>query len=125
MIAFVKRLWAAAPVATAVLALALAFGAFFAVRMVAFWIYWHDPEHRHQQIEPWMTPRFISHSWQLPRELVLEAIGAPPRPDHLMNLEEIAQAQGVPPEELVARLEAAIAAFRADQAPPAAGEARP
>jgi hypothetical protein len=109
VIAFVKRLWAAAPVATVILLLALAFGGFFAARTVAFWVYWNDPAHRSQAVAAWMTPGYVAHSWQVPRELVLEAIDAPRNPEGPMSLE----------------IEAAIADFRAGAAPPPAGEARP
>lgn len=118
MIGFVKRLWAAAPIATVVLALALLFGAFFTARTVAFWVYWHDPAHRQQAVAAWMTPGFVAHSWHVPREVVLEAIDAPPSPGHPMSLEELAAQRGVPVSTLVDEINAAIAAFNAAHRPP-------
>lgn len=113
MIRFVKRLWKAAPVAIVILALALAAGGFVAVRTAAFWIYWSDPAHREQAIEGWMTPGYIAHSWQVPREVVLEALDAPvPGPNGPMTLQELAASNGVTVEELIAAAEAAIAEFQ-------------
>ena len=80
MIAHVKRLWAAAPIATLVLALALAAAGLFAVRGVAFWVYWSNPARHEQAIAPWMTPGYIAHSWQVPRDVVIDAVQAPVPP---------------------------------------------
>lgn len=116
MIGFVRRLWAAAPLATLVLAVALAASAFFGTRAVMFSIYWKDPAHREQQIASWMTPGYIAHSWQVPREVVLDALDAPvPPPRGPMNLEELAALNGVSVETLITETETAIAVFRAGQ----------
>ncbi|GKY87600.1 hypothetical protein [Sinisalibacter aestuarii] len=115
MLAFVKRLWNAAPVATLLLAAALVACAYFGTRAVVFSLYWHDPAHREQEIAAWMTPGYIAHSWRVPREVVLGALGAPvPPPDGPMNLEDLAAYRGMSVEALIAEAEAAIAAFRAD-----------
>lgn len=114
MIGFVKRLWAAAPVATLVLAAALATTAFFGVRAAKFGVYWRDPAHREQPIAGWMTPGYIAHSWAVPREVVLEALDAPvPPPDGPMNLARLAELKATSVEALVAETEAAIATWRA------------
>lgn len=120
MIAFVKRLWTAAPIATLVLALALAAAGLFAVRGVVFWVYWGDPARHEQAIEPWMTPGYIAHSWRVPRAVVVEALHAPvPPPKGPMNLTDLAALNGVTVEELIAEAEAAIAAWRAANPDPA------
>ena len=31
-------------------------------------IYWNDPGHRQQPLEPWMTPRYVARSYGLPPE---------------------------------------------------------
>ncbi|RME13786.1 MAG: hypothetical protein D6801_10515 [Alphaproteobacteria bacterium] len=110
----VWRMWRAAPVATVVLALALAAFAVFAGRSVAFWVYWHDPAHREQVISGWMTPGYVAHSWHVPREVVLKALDLPAAPPkRRMSLDEIAAERGVPTEELIGEVERAIAAYRA------------
>lgn len=115
MTVFLKRLWHAAPIATVILAFALTAGVFFGVRMTTFWVYWHDPEHREQVIVGWMTPNYISHSWRVPRDVILDALDIPdPRPAGPMNLTTLAAQRGVPVEDLIAATEDAIATFRAE-----------
>jgi hypothetical protein len=92
---------------------------FFGVRVVADWIYWNDPAHHEQQIAAWMTPGYIGHSWKVPKEVIVEALGAPePPPDGVRNLADLAEYLGVTVEELIARAEKGIAAFKAEHPPP-------
>ncbi len=112
MFDFVKRLWFAAPIATIILAVALAMSLFFAGKTAVFLVYWNDPVHREQQIAPWMTPGYIAHSWRVPREVVLQALDAPvPPPGGRMNLEALADYHGVTVDDLIAAVEAAIADY--------------
>lgn len=117
---FVKRLWRAAPLATLVLALALAAAAFFGARTVAAAIYWHDPAHREQPIAGWMPPGYVARSWHVPREVVLDAIGAPEM-HKPTSLAELARRQGQPLDTLIGEIDTAIAAYRATH--PGPGEA--
>lgn len=113
MIAFVKRLWSAAPLATAILALALAATALFGVRAALLWSDRHDRFAREAPLAPWMTPRFIAHSWHVPPEVILEALDAPmPPPRGPMNLEELAEFNGTTVEALIEAADEAIAAWR-------------
>lgn len=119
MIEFLKRLWGAAPIATVILALSLAMSLFFGVRTVAHWIYWSDPAHREQPIAAWMTPGYIGNSWKVPKEFVIEALGAPdPPPDGVRNLADLSEYLGVTVEEMIARAEQGIAAFKAEHPAP-------
>lgn len=118
MISFVKRIYAAAPIATALLALALAASVFFAVRTTADWVYWSDPAHRDQQIQPWMTPGYIAHSWEVPRpvmiDLMLRALDLPEgRPGRPMSIRRIAEETGTDVDTLIHTIETAIKAHRA------------
>ncbi|EPX81340.1 hypothetical protein [Litoreibacter arenae] len=99
-----------------VLGVALVFVAVFSFRAVASFIYWNDEAHQFQPIDGWMTPRYVVRSWQVPPKVVSDALGdriegGTPR----TSLEEIAEARGVEVEEIIAILEAAIAAHRAAQ----------
>jgi hypothetical protein len=88
---FLNRLWTTAPIATTVLSLVIAAVLYFGVRMVAFWIYWHDVTHHEQDITAWMAPNYISMSWQVPKEIILDALDMPiPRPEGPMNLGALA-----------------------------------
>lgn len=77
-------------------------------------VYWADPKHQDRAFELWMTPRYISMSFNLPREDVLEALGISEgelsRP---MTLRRISRHTGVSVQELEASVEEAAASFRA------------
>jgi hypothetical protein len=93
---------------------AAALAILFAIRVAISLEDW--PEERDADIEGWMTPRYVALSWDVPPEIVAGALeltrdGRGRR----VTLEEIAKERGVPIEDLVAALEAAIAAFRAGQ----------
>lgn len=119
MVKLIRRAWAAAPLAVIILALASVAAGVFAVRSAMFWYYWSDPAHRDQQIAAWMTPGYIAHSWYVPRDVVLDALGAPRGKDaRPRNLRELSDLLGVPVEQLVAQAESAIADYRALNPPP-------
>lgn len=67
-----------------------------------------------QPIAAWMTPRYIVHSWDVPRDVMTQAIGIDPtvRPGP-KSLDRIASDQGIPTDVLIRRIEDAIAAHRA------------
>ncbi|MGY3437127.1 MULTISPECIES: hypothetical protein [unclassified Marinovum] len=100
--------------------LALALMAFFAIRSVMFWVYWADPMHRNQAIEPWMTPRYIAHSWDVPPQIVGEAMHLDPSGGRI-TVAEVAAQQGVASGEIVRVVTAAILDHRATR--PATREA--
>ncbi|MBT8413797.1 MAG: hypothetical protein KJO30_05645 [Boseongicola sp.] len=113
VIIWVKRAWSAAPVATAVLVVALVACLFFGARAALFWHGWPPRAERDQPVAAWMTPRYISRSWRIPPDLVIEALDAPrPPPDGPMSLRELAEHRGVPLEQVVAEVEALIASQR-------------
>lgn len=64
-------------------------------------------------IEGWMTPRYVAHSWNVPRAVMEGDLGLIRGVDGPVPLSRIAEARGVPVEVLVAEIEAAIAAHRA------------
>lgn len=131
MIAFLKRLWSAAPVATLILALALGAVGVFGVRSVVHAVYFANPAHRMQPVAPWMTPGFIARAWHIPRDEVLAALDAPmPPPEGPMSLEELAAYRGVPLAQVMAEAEALVAPYReapdgTPAPPPPPAEPRP
>ena len=112
MIGTVKRMWRAAPWATAGLGLAIAVALFFAVRTALFWAYWADPAHRDEVIAGWMSPRYVATSWHVPPEVVGDALGLDQEKPRRVTLDQLAQERGVSVTELAAQLETAITAFR-------------
>lgn len=113
MIAPLRRMWAAAPVATTVLGLALALVLVFGLRLALWSLFGPPPVALDQPIAGWMTPRFVAMSWRIPPEVVGDALDLVRGEGRPGNLDQIARDRGVPVEDLIAELEAAIAAHRA------------
>ena len=111
-IASLRRMWAAAPVATVILVVALSASAVFGVRTASNWIYWTDPEHIDQPIVGWMTPHYIAHSWDVPRQVMIDALDIGDKNPRGRNLKRLAEAQGIPLEDLIGRIETAIDTHR-------------
>lgn len=107
------RLWREAPFLSAGLALSLVVAVFFAWRLVAGALFWSNPDHQDMPIAPWMTPRFVALSWDVPKDVVIEALHMVPDGQGPQPLRKMAEARGVPVEALIDDLEAAIAAHRA------------
>ncbi|SDX02217.1 hypothetical protein [Litoreibacter albidus] len=57
-----------------VLAVALLGAVVFGVRALASFVYWHDEAHQSQPIAGWMTPRYVGKSWQVPPEVIADAL---------------------------------------------------
>jgi len=95
-------------------ALALVVAVVFAVRLALFTIYWSDPAHRDQPIEGWMTPRYVAQSYDVDPDVIraLLALPAEAAANRRPTLERLAEAEGVPLPDLIARIEAAIVAAR-------------
>ena len=91
----------------------------FGARTVRQIVYWSDPAKADQPLQPWMTPRYVGRSYDIPVEVVQAAfaIDAPDQP-HRVSLETIAREKGVTLEEMQAQLDAAVAAWRSEDARP-------
>ncbi|PLW74902.1 hypothetical protein [Cohaesibacter celericrescens] len=99
--------WKEQPVALSAFVLAIALLVFFGGRFVFGFIYFHDPAHRNQALEPWMTPRYVSLSYAIPPEIVqdvmeLEDMGRP-----RVKLDEVTAKLGISLAELQERVWAA------------------
>lgn len=108
------RTWRRHPVLLTLFPAAFVLTLWFAARSLMFALYWADPAHQDQAIAGWMTPRYVSHSWEIPRDVMLAAIGEEPvvMGGH-PTLDRIAAAEGIPVAELIRRIETAIADYRA------------
>jgi D-serine deaminase-like pyridoxal phosphate-dependent protein len=96
-------------------AAALAITLLFAVRLTVATIVWSNPDRHEQPIAGWMTPRYVSRSWNVEPDVVADALGLETdRTSRRMTIEEIAAAQGRSLDELVLRLESALAHARGD-----------
>ncbi len=86
---------------------------FFAGRFTARAIYWST--HQNQPVAAWMTVGYIAHSWNLDPRNLEAAAQLPPPAGHPLTLGEIASERGVPVDELIAAVEAAIVKLQADK----------
>jgi hypothetical protein len=88
---------------------------FFAVRLVAFWIYWAEPAHHRAPLEGWMTVGFVARSWHLPPEEVLALTGVALDGGRPVTLAALAAANGESLSTFIARLETALADHAAQE----------
>lgn len=100
------------PLLAAGFALALVLTLVFAVRLGLGALHWSAA--RDATIEGWMPVGHVARSWDVPRETLAEAIGIDPGSAPRQSLARIAATRGESLEAVIARIEAAIAAARAD-----------
>ncbi|WP_316859043.1 hypothetical protein [uncultured Cohaesibacter sp.] len=81
MLKALRYFWKEQPIALVAFIVALLFLAFFGVRFTARAIYFHNPVHRNQTLEPWMTPKYVGMSYHLPPHIIRE----------VMQLDEVRQ----------------------------------
>jgi hypothetical protein len=86
----------------------------FALRLGVGVLYWNANQTR--PIEPWMPIGYVARSWDIPPDILAQALNIEQAALPRQSLERIAAGQGVPVTELIARLDAAIAAHHG--APP-------
>ncbi len=109
-------LWRRHPVLVAAFVLALILSLAFAGRIVWRGVYW--AEHREVEVQPWMTVGYIGRSWRLDPRAIDAQAGLPvPTEGRPFTLEQIAVQRGVASAQVVAEVEAAIAALRAGPTP--------
>ncbi len=108
-----RNLWRNNKLLASTFAISVAIMLFFATRFVLSAIYWHDPAHRNQALEPWMTLGYVAHSWHVPRdELVTRLELEPGRGDGGMGgpkpLDKIAEDRGISYGEFKAQVDEAV-----------------
>ncbi|WP_127049045.1 hypothetical protein [Pseudorhodobacter sp. E13] len=94
----------------AVFVIAAGLTVFFITRAIFFAVFWMDPERGLHPVEPWMTPRYIGRTYDLPRADLQEILHLTPGETPRVPLEKLAQQRGIPVEDLIAEIEALIAA---------------
>lgn len=114
MLLRLKSLWAHHRAALLAFIGMLCIAGYFGFNAIAAAIYWSDPRHQDQPLAPWMTPRYVAQSYDIPPEVLGPALyfepGDPPR---RRRLEDIAAANDVTLEALQQRVTKATTAFRA------------
>ncbi len=120
MLKALRYFWKEQPIALSVFVLALVLLVFFGVRFVDRFLYFHDPAHRNQALEPWMTPRYVGMSYALPREVIFSVMGIGDTEGRRVHVGEIAARMGISLNELEARVRKAKVEFieQSRQQPP-------
>ena len=113
MIARLKHLWATRRVPFLIFFGSLAVALWFAGNFVAEVIYWNDPRHRNQALEPWMTPRYVQHSYALKPKTVADILGIDHPYPARMRMSDIVEASGQSYDELTEALRAEAAIEKA------------
>lgn len=86
----------------------------FSTSFLADVIHFNDPRHQNEPLKPWMTPRYVALSYDLPRETVFELFELDEdMPDERPRMGRIAIRLGETLPEMTARVRAAAAAQRA------------
>lgn len=93
-------------------ALALLGTLVFTVRLGADLLYWSDPARQDQPLAGWMPLGYVARSWDVPREVLVEAARLPEDQRPRRTLEAIALQRGIPLPALIAEIEAAITQSR-------------
>ena len=110
-----RRLWQHHKGLTIAFSLACAVTVFFVLRSIVFYIYWQDPTHRNQPLEPWMTPRYIAYSYDLLPEDVAGMLGIAEIPTFRPTLEKIAAEKGIPVSALIEGLKTQLTQARREK----------
>jgi hypothetical protein len=110
------KVWRRHPVLTTGFVLAVVIMLAFAVRFAVQVVYWSTPAHQNQQLQGWMTPRYIARSWQVSAPELTALAALPPAGEGPRTLAKIATDEGVPLAEIIARVEAALALLAAEAA---------
>ncbi|WP_259779110.1 hypothetical protein [Aliiroseovarius crassostreae] len=111
-----QTMWRAAPVATALLILCLIAGGVFATRTITEAVYWANPDHRNQPLAGWMTPRYVAHSWRIPRPDMMDIMRSAAPDLDLENgpksLGDIAAEHDLALNELLQRIDTGLSAYQ-------------
>lgn len=82
----------------------------FALRLAIGVLYWDANQAR--AIEAWMPIGYVARSWDIPPDILAQALGVEPGSLSRESLERIAAQQNLPVSEIIARLEAAIVGYK-------------
>ncbi|SMC43108.1 hypothetical protein [Primorskyibacter flagellatus] len=95
------------------LGLSLVAALFFGVRVGLDMVYWNDPKHHEQQLEPWMTVGYVARSWVLDPRKLHEALALGPGRDRKTSLGHLARQQDIDFETYALRVMDVIARQKA------------
>lgn len=115
MVTAARTLWRRHRLLVLAFIAALLVTAFFAVRLLAFTVYWADPAHRAQPVEGWMTPRYVAHSYNLSHDVVRDVLDLDAGDGKRRTLAEITKTSDLTLEEIQRRIDEAARVQRGGQ----------
>ena len=87
----------------------------FATHAISNALYFNDSRNVDVDLKPWMTPRFVVLTYDLPRPLVAEILELEPAKGRGIRLGRIANERGLTMEDLTKQVRDAAAAYREGQ----------
>ena len=112
------RLWRDHRIALLAFLAAGAVTLFFAGRLAFFTLYWADPAHRDQHPAGWMTLGYVSRSWHVPLDAVVEGLAVDHVPGKPRTLAELAADRGETLPQFLAGVETLLLALKAEHPKP-------
>ena len=107
-----RYFWKEHPLALGAFLAAMALIVFFGIRFALGFVYFQDPSHRDEELEPWMTPKYVAMSYRLPREIIREVFQLEGLEGRRVTLEDITEQTGISIDEYQRRVWAAKATYR-------------
>jgi hypothetical protein len=109
----IKDIWTHHKPAVVALLIIITVAGVFGTRSISQMIYWSNPAKLDQPLQGWMTPRYVGRSYDVPPDVVQRAFDLEtPSVPRRMSLDAIMEEHDVTLEELQARLDTAVAAYR-------------
>lgn len=110
----IQDLWAHNRLLLVAFVVVICLACFFGLRAGGQFIYWSNPDHQDQTLAGWMTPRYVSQSYNVPPEVVQSAFDmADDGPPRRVSLETLATEKGMRMEDMQKRIDDAVDAWRA------------
>ncbi|MEO1550498.1 MAG: hypothetical protein AAFR93_08700 [Pseudomonadota bacterium] len=107
-VTFARRNW----IVLGLLLASIAIAFWFALSLVSDALYFNDPRNLDVDLKPWMTPRYVVHTYDLPRSLVMEVLELDPEADRGIRLGRLAEDRGMSMDDLTALVRDAADTFR-------------
>lgn len=107
MLKALRYFWKEQPLALSAFLLAMGFLLFFGARFALQFVYFHDPAHRNQALEPWMSPKYVGMSYQLPPDIIRDVMQLERFDGKRVTLKQLTEALDISLQELETRIRAA------------------
>ena len=85
---------------------------FISATYLADAIYFDDPRHQNVELRAWMTPRYVAHSYDLPRNVLLNILEIQPETNFTKGMDTIAENLGLTLEELTVKVKTEAEVYR-------------